>query len=243
MGTRHLALGALLGLAAGPLLAAPYEGYDEFYAGLGRNLFPGEGLELQQACTDEPRHCLWTNALGVAAERYPDALWSAPGELGSEAPAGWPALVFDGSSLAVAGRTLSLADAVNLAPADWGGTSPQDPESLASVTAWQQGTDLCLELHYNGSGRMARYSGVLVVRGGSLHVLPPLFAACGAVREGGNGVFFYPDTRYLKGPGDLPPGVQMDYRRSDGAASAETYRLRFSEPDNPYRFVIEPAPR
>lgn len=231
-------LGACLPLLA---QAAPvqFTDYRAFYQSLGGNLFAGPGTELAMPCSESPRHCLWVNAMRPAFERYDQSLWTVPDGLTLKPVKGTPDIAFDGEALAIGKQRWPLHDVTNLASSAWRVGDSIDPENLAQVRAWRQGTSACLEMQYVSSGRGDRYTQVLLLHRQRLYALPQLFASCAAIREAPQNQFSYPDNSYL-GPEleNNPSGLQMDYLLPDGKTRVARYLLRFPKQEDP--FVFEP---
>ncbi len=231
-------------LACLPLLAqaAPvqFTDYRDFYQSLGGNLFMGPGAELAMPCAESPRHCIWVTSMRQALRRYDQSLWTLPGGLAMKPPKGVPDIAFDGHALAVGKQRWPLRSVTNLAPPEWRGGEPIDPENLSQVTAWRQGSSVCLEMRYKGNGKSGRYAEVLVLHRQRLYALPGLFASCAAIRKVPQNQFSYPDNAYLgTALEDNPTGLRMDYLLSDGKTRVARYLLRFPNPGNPYVFESE----
>lgn len=235
-------LGVLLGasLSVGAdAVPVTFTDYRAFYRSLGDNLFAGTGAELAMPCSESPRHCLWVNAMRPAFKRYDQSLWTAPEGLPLDPVKGTPEIFFDGDALAIGKQRWPLRDVINLAPPPWSVGDSIDPENLALVRAWREGTSACLEMQYVSSGRGNRYAQVLLVHGQHLYALPRLFASCTAIRKAPQNQFSYPNNSYL-GPEqeNNPVGLQMDYLLSDGKTPIARYLLHFTNQGVP--FVFEP---
>lgn len=236
-------LGVLLGAGLSVVAqaaAVTFTDYRAFYQSLGANLFAGPGTELAMPCTDSPRHCLWVNATRPAYERYDLALWTVPGELPLKPIKGTPEIVFDGEALSIGKQRWLLRDVINLAPPAWRVGDSIDPENLALVRVWRQGTAACLEMQYVSSGRGDRYTLVLLVHGQHLYALPRLFASCAAIRKAPQNQFSYPDNSYRGSEQENNPvGLQMDYWLPDGKTLVARYLLHFPNQGDPFVFEAE----
>ncbi|MEN5394791.1 hypothetical protein [Stenotrophomonas sp.] len=237
--TRHCFAALLAVLLSAGTQAAPahFTSYNDFYRSLGDPLFEGKGTALDKPCTDAPRACLWTTSMTQALRRYEATDWIVPGTLQMNPADGAPDIAFDGQTLMVGARRWPLRSAVALAPPDWPSRTPIDPENLANVTAWQQGTSVCLDMHYVSSGKGGRYTLVMLLHGEHLYTLPPLFGSCVAIQKAAGDGFSYPSTTYL-GPGmeTNPSGLQVDYLLSDGTTRVARYLLRFPDQSDPFTF-------
>lgn len=231
-------LGALLSTTA---LAAPvrFTDYAAFYRSLGGSLFPGPGTALARPCTESPRHCVWVTSMRQALRRHDQPLWTTPGDLGMTPPAGVLDVAFDGEALIVGTQCWPLDTAISLAPPEWHGSAPIDPENLAEVTLWHRGASVCLDIRHISSGYGDRYTRVVLLHAKRLYVMPPLFGTCAAIRSAPHAGFRYPSNTYLGiWQENQPQGLQVDYLRSDGHPHTERYRLHFPEPGNPFVFEV-----
>lgn len=240
--TRFLhALVGLLGLllpAAAHAAPASFTNYGDFYRSLGGALFQDSGTTLAMPCTESPRHCIWVTSMRQALRRYDQPLWTTPGDLTMVPPNGSPDVAFDGQALVVGARRWPLSRAVSLAPPEWRSDTAIDPENLTTVTAWQRGTSVCLDMHYSSSGTSVRYTVVLLLHRDRLYTLPRLFATCAAVQIAPHNGFSYPNNTYLGAEQETyPAGLQVDYVLSDGKTRIARYVLRFSEQSNPCSFA------
>ncbi len=150
-------------------------------------------------CAEAPRNCIWVTSMGQAIRRYDQTQWTTPDGLAMKLPKGILDVAFDGQTLIVGKRHWPLSGVTNLAPPEWNGGAPIDPENLEDVTVWRHGTSVCLDMQYVSSGKGDRYTEVLLLHRQRLHALPPLFGTCAAIREAPQNQFSYPNNTY-QGP-------------------------------------------
>ncbi|UQS91902.1 hypothetical protein M5C90_11985 [Pseudomonas chlororaphis subsp. piscium] len=219
--------------------AAPvqFTNYGDFYRSLGGNLFQGPGTALAMPCAEAPRNCIWVTSMGQAIRRYDQTQWTTPDGLAMKPQKGIPDVAFDGQALIVGKQRWPLSGVTNLAPPEWNGGAPIDPENLEDVTVWQHGTSVCLDMRYVSSGKGDRYTEVLLLHRQRLYTLPPLFGTCAAIHEAPQNQFSYPNNTY-QGPEqeNNPSGLQVDYLLSDGKTRVARYLLRFPNQGDPFLF-------
>lgn len=233
---RAVLLSALLSGAA-TAAPAPFTDYGDFYRSLGGTLFQGPGTALAMPCAEAPRHCIWVTSMRQALRRHDAPLWTTPGDLPMAPPNGTPDIAFDGQALIVGTQRWPLSQINRLAPPLWQRDTFIDPENVATITAWQHGTSVCLDIRYASSGYADRYTGVLLLHEKRLYVLPPLFGTCAGVRKAARNGFSYPSNRYIGAEQENnPDGLQVEYLLSDGTTRIARYRLHFPEKGNPFVF-------
>ncbi|VWC22631.1 hypothetical protein BPS26883_05955 [Burkholderia pseudomultivorans] len=220
--------------------AQSYVGYDAFYADRPGAVF-GAPLEHERDAHEPDAKVLYVDPdePGVFAQRqaklgrrtFDIALW--------------------GDRIAIDGRTYRFADAIAFSGAFAAPIYPGSAEVFVAGRTDIHPPLLCVEGHGSASGEASsRYTQILLVidplaRKPVLLLLPRLLSSCRAVVATHDGTLAFPGNRYLFDDAHaLRIGLLVSYYRFDGrhfVPTGDTLRLRFVEPDNPFRFSLQRA--